>query len=41
MLEKLVKVNWMLLDVGERELVVGDVCLRQPLLHRLPTVTVM
>jgi hypothetical protein len=58
----LVEVNLILLDVGNRELDVGDVgeneldvtgccgerkldvedvCLLQPLLHRLPTVTVM
>jgi hypothetical protein len=36
-----VKVNLMLLDVGERELDVGGVCLLQPLLHRLPTAMVM
>ena len=51
MLGMLVKVNLMSLDVGESELDIGDVgeseldvggvCLLQPLLCILPTVTVM
>ena len=45
------KVNWMLLDVSESELDVGDVgesdldvgsiCQLRPLPHRLPTVTIV
>jgi hypothetical protein len=37
----LMEVNLMLLDGGGSELDAQDVCLLQPLLRRLPTVTVM
>ena len=35
------KVNLVLLDVGEREVDVVDIHLFHPLLHKLPNITVM